>query len=91
MKEGTAADMATLGLINKFDNNVMLKAFKFLNDLTPAKITPERFPYYGHFYGAMGMHLLKQEFGEAKEYRDKTQAFIDGVQQELLKIQAADG
>jgi hypothetical protein len=91
MKEGTAAGIATLGLMKQFDTQVMVKGYQFLLDITPAGISAERFPYHGHFYGCMGMYLLGQEFKEAKEYREKTGAYIAAVQQELLAWQQEDG
>src|SRR5262249_55650259 len=62
MKEGTAAGVATLGLMKQFDTQVMVKGYKYLLKVTPAVISNERFPEYGHFYGCMGMRLLGQEF-----------------------------
>jgi hypothetical protein len=91
MKEGTAADVSTLGLMKKFDFTVMIKGYKFLLKLTPVAMSAERFPYYGHFYGAMGMHLLGQEYQQDKDFREKTGAYIAGTQKELLAWQAADG
>src|SRR5262249_2129289 len=44
MKEGTAAGVATLGLMKKFDTTVMVNGYKFLLKLTPAAISAERFP-----------------------------------------------
>src|SRR5437773_4557976 len=38
MKEGTAGDVATLGLMEQFDTTVMLKGYQFLLKLTPAAI-----------------------------------------------------
>src|SRR5205807_236945 len=55
MHEGTCGGMATLGLMKKFDNQVMIKAYEFLQKLTPGKISSANWPYYGHFYGCMGM------------------------------------
>src|SRR4029078_5934389 len=55
MKEGTAAGMATLGLMKKFDTEGMVKAHDFLQKVTPAGISAERLPFYGHFYGRLGM------------------------------------
>jgi hypothetical protein len=91
MKEGTAGDVATLGLMKQFDTNVMLKGYKFLLKVTPAGISAERFPYYGHFYGCMGMQLLGQEFKDDPEYREKTSGYITGVQKELLAWQQPNG
>lgn len=91
MKEGTAAGMATLGLMKKFDNEVMIKAHEFLQKVTPAGISQGSFPEYGHFYGVMGMHLLGKEFEDDKDYRDKTQGYIAGVHKELIGSQQADG
>jgi hypothetical protein len=91
MKEGTAAGMATLGLMKKFDNQVMIKAHEFLQKLTPAGISVERFPYYGHFYGCMGMLLLGKEFEDDKTFKEKTAAYIAGAQKDLISWQLADG
>jgi hypothetical protein len=91
MKEGTAADVATLGLMQKFDFPVMIKGYQFLVKLTPAVISNERFPYYGHFYGCMGMRLLGQEYRDDKAFRKGTSAYIAGVQKDLLAWQQQDG
>lgn len=91
MKEGTAAGMATLGLMKQFDTEVMLNAYQFLLKLTPAAISAERFPDYGHFYGCMGMQLLGQEFKDAKEFRDKTQGYITAAQKDVASWQQPDG
>jgi hypothetical protein len=91
MKEGTAADVATLGLMKQFDTDVMLKGYRFLQKLGPAVISAERFPYYGHFYGCMGMMLLGQEFKEDKRFREETSNYISGVYKDLLSWQGQDG
>jgi hypothetical protein len=91
MKEGTAAAVATLGLMQKFDFQVMINGYNFLLKTTPAVISNERFPYYGHFYGTMGMHLLWQEYKADKTFNAKTQGYIAQVQKELLPWQQKDG
>src|SRR5262249_7517204 len=91
MKEGTAAGVATLGLMKQFDTQVMLNGYKFLLNLTPAAISAERFPYYGHFYGCMGMQLLGQEFKDDPEYREQTQGYIAGAQQDRRAWQDKEG
>jgi len=91
MKEGTAAAVATLGLMQKFDFKVMVEGYKFLLKITPKTISNERFPYYGHFYGCMGMRLLYQEYKDDKEYSTKTTAYIVQTQKELLSWQGQDG
>ena len=88
MKEGSAADVATLGLMRKFDYAVMMNGHKFLLKITPATISKERFPYYGHFYGCMGMRLLGQEF---KSLRSKTQAYSTAAQKDVLSWQDKEG
>ncbi len=88
MKEGTAADVATLGLMRKFDYAVMMNGHKFLLKITPARISQERFPYYGHFYGCMGMRLLGQEF---KSLQDKTSAYIAAAQMDVVSWQDKEG
>jgi prenyltransferase beta subunit len=91
MKEGTAAGVATLGLMQKFDFDVMLRGYQFLLKITPATISNERFPYYGHFYGCMGMHLLWQEYKVDKNFREKTQGYIAAVQKDVLAWQDKEG
>lgn len=91
MKEGTASGVATLGLMRQFDTTVMLNGYKFLLKLTPAGISSERFPYYGHFYGCMGMQLLGQEFKEDKSYREKTQGYISAAHKDVASWQQKDG
>jgi hypothetical protein len=91
MKEGTAAGVATLGLMKQFDTAVMLNGYQFLLKLTPAAISNERFPYYGHFYGCMGMQLLGQEFKEDKATREKTEGYIAAVQKDMASWQTPEG
>jgi hypothetical protein len=91
MKEGTAAGVATLGLMKQFDTAVMLKGYQFLVKLTPAAISAERFPFYGHFYGCMGMQLLAQEFQGDQGFGDKTRAYIAGAHRDVISWQTADG
>ena len=91
MKEGTAAGVATLGLMKQFDTTVMVNGYKFLLKLTPAAISAERFPYYGHFYGCMGMQLLGEEFKDDKDFREKTKGYIDAAQKDVAGWQQPDG
>jgi hypothetical protein len=91
MRAGTAGDVATLGLMQKFDFPVMIKGYKFLVKLTPAGISRDNFVYYGHFYGCMAMRLLGQEYKDDKEFRENTAAYIAGVQKDLISWQTAEG
>jgi hypothetical protein len=91
MKEGTASGVATLGLMDKFDTAVMVKGYQFLLKVTPQVISNERFPYYGHFYGVMGMQLLGQEFKEDMEYRTKTEGYIRAALKDVMSWQGKDG
>ncbi len=50
-----------------------------------------QFPDYGHFYGCMGMHLLRQEFGGDEAYREQTSEYILASQQDVLSWQQEDG
>jgi hypothetical protein len=90
-KEGTAAAVATLGLMQKFDFDVMIKGYNFLLKITPKTISNERFPYYGHFYGIMGMRLLGQEYAADKTFRTNTGGYIAGAQKDLVGWQQKDG
>jgi len=95
MKGGTAADVATLGLMKKFDYDVMIKGYKFLLKFTPAAMSaphvPWYFPYYGHYYGTMGMQLLGEEYKDDKGFRTNTARYIADTQRELLAWQQKDG
>jgi hypothetical protein len=91
MKEGTAGGVATLGLMQKFDFPVMIKGYKFLLQITPATISAERFPYYGHFYGCMAMRLLGLEYKVDKDFREKTAAYLAAVHKDLLSWQHKEG
>jgi hypothetical protein len=88
MKEGTAGGVSTLGLMKKFDYAVMMNGYKFLLKITPHAISRERFPYYGHFYGIMGMRLLKQEF---RSFAEDIDAYVGGAQRDLIGWQKEDG
>jgi hypothetical protein len=77
--------------MQKFDFPVMIKGYQFLIKLTPAAISAERFPYYGHFYGSMGMRLLGQEYADDKSFREGTRNYIAGVQKDLVSWQGKDG
>ncbi|MDA1055810.1 MAG: terpene cyclase/mutase family protein [Planctomycetota bacterium] len=91
MKEGTAGGVATLGLMKKFDYSVMIKGYNFLLKITPATISQGQFPYYGQFYGCMGMHLLRQEFGGDEAYRENTSQYIAAAHKDMLSWQQEDG
>lgn len=95
MKGGTAAGVATLGLMKKFDFTVMINGYKYLLDFTPARMSaphqPWYFPYYGHYYGTMGMRLLGQEYQDDKAFRTNTARYIAETQKELLPWQQPDG
>jgi hypothetical protein len=92
MKEGTCADLATLALMQQFDNKVTIAAYKYLLDVTPGQISKDEYvPYYGHFYGCMGMRLLGEEFKDDKEFREKTRGYVVAVQRDLLAWQDKEG
>src|SRR5262245_5534917 len=91
MKEGTAAAVATLGLMQKFDFQVMINGYNFMQKTTQAVISRERFPYYGHFYGIMGMHLLYQEYKADKKFSEDTQTYIKAAQKDIVSWQGKDG
>jgi hypothetical protein len=92
MKEGTCADLATLALMQQFDSKVTIAAYKYLLGVTPAQISKDEYtPYYGHFYGCMGMQLLGDEFKDDKEIREKTRGYIAAVQRDLLAWQDKQG
>ena len=88
MKEGTGGGVATLGLMRKFDYAVMMNGYKFLLKITPHAISEAQWPYYGHFYGTMGMRLLGQEM---TSFKPKTDGYLDGAQSDIISWQREDG
>jgi hypothetical protein len=91
MKEGSAGAVATLGLMEKFDFQVMVNGYKYLLAIGPAGVSGGNFPEYGCFYSCTGMRLLGEEYKDDKDYHDKTAEFIVGVQKTLMSWQAKDG
>lgn len=95
MKGGTAAGVSTLALMKKFDFDVMINSYKYLLTFTPKGMAephvPWYFPYYGHYYGCMGMHLLSQEFKGDKEFGANTSRYIAETQKILVGWQEQDG
>jgi hypothetical protein len=77
--------------MQKFDFQVMINGYNYLLKITPTTISNERFPYYGHFYGIMGMRLLGQEYKDDKTFRENTGKYIAGAQRDLVSWQAAAG
>jgi hypothetical protein len=81
--------------MKKFDFTVTVKSYKYLLKFTPAAMAaphvPWYFPYYGHYYGCMGMHLLGQEFKDDKEFRTSTGGYIAATQKILVAWQEKDG
>ena len=87
MKEGTAAAIATLGLMQKFDFEVMIKGYHFLQQIKPDR----------HQQGAlsllrpllrlgMGMHLLYQEYKGDKQFETKNAGLYPGSPQRPARL-----
>ena len=72
-------------------DQVTPNGFNFLQKIKPEAISRGQFPYYGHFYGVMGMHLLWQEYKVDKNFSSKTKGYIGDVYKELLSWQEKDG
>ncbi|MBS3822128.1 MAG: terpene cyclase/mutase family protein [Phycisphaerae bacterium] len=88
MREGTVANISTLALMKKFDYRVMIRAYQFALKVKPDGISQASWPYYGHFYGAMGMRLLGEELGALRKDID---AYILRSQRYMLSWQQKDG
>lgn len=87
MKEGTAAGVATLALMKRFDYRVMVQGLDYLVKLGAEKMGAERFAYYGYFYAGMGMKLFGEEMGTTK----KTAPYLAAIEKTLLSWQEDDG
>lgn len=87
MKEGTAAGVATLALMKRMDYGVMIDGVGFIEKLGADGLATERFPYYGWFYGTMGMRLYGEEMAAEKT----TDPWIARAHALLAPWQAEDG
>jgi hypothetical protein len=87
MKEGTAAGIATLALMKRFDYDVMVQGQAFVRTTGAAAIGKERFPYYGWFYAVMGLALYGEEMGAS----EPAKAYAADVRGELLPWRDAEG
>jgi hypothetical protein len=87
MKEGTAAGVATLALMKKFDYEVTTRGVDFLLKLGADAMGRERFPYYGHLYATMGMTLFAEEMGAAP----KVAPYVEPARRDVLSWQAKNG
>ncbi|MBI5724732.1 MAG: terpene cyclase/mutase family protein [Planctomycetes bacterium] len=87
MQAGTAADVATLGLMGKFDYAVMTNGCNFMFKHKPVELCSS-FAYYAGFYTCMGMKLMGDEM---KSVRDKTGDYFLKMTKQLLEWQKTDG
>jgi hypothetical protein len=87
MKEGTAAGIATLALMKRFDFEVMVQGQTFVRKTGAAALAGDRFPYYGWFYAVMGLTLFGEEMGASED----AAAYARDVRTHLLPWRTADG
>ena len=73
---------------SKFDFSVMMNGYKFLQEIKPGSISRARFPYYGHFYGTVGMRLLGQEMTHLTQ---EIAGYQQATSKDLLSWQQEDG
>jgi hypothetical protein len=66
----------------------MMKGFGFLKTIKAGTISRERFPYYGHFYGVMGLNLLGQEMDHLKK---DIEVYVGDAFKDLLSWAREDG
>lgn len=64
MVAGTAGAISTLILMEKLDEKVLFEGLDFLKNKKVAGLAGSRFPYYGLFYGMMGMTVVHEEYGK---------------------------
>jgi len=88
MHPGTAAAVATLVLMHKLDEKVLLDALGFLDRITIQGIVQGGTPNYGTFYAAMAMTVIGEEYGEHMPIAGR---WTRGIEDTLLNNQAADG
>lgn len=88
MTSGTAAAVATLVLMQRLDEKVLLDALAFLERIRVQGILEGGHGQYGTFYAAMAMKVIGEEYGEHMPVAAK---WTRGVEDALLAEQRPDG
>lgn len=88
MRAGTAADVATLVLMQKLDEKVLFSALDFLKLCTVGGIANGSSGQYATFYAAMAMKVLGDEYGD---HLPLAAEWSRGLEANLLALRNLDG
>jgi hypothetical protein len=88
MIAGTAGALATLVLMSRLDEKVLMDAMKFLGNTKVAGLSADRFPDYALFYTMMAMTVIDEEYGKNKP---EAAAWIPEIRTFVVRSQKADG
>jgi hypothetical protein len=88
MNAGTAAAVATLVLMSKLDERVLLSGVKFLEQRGAAGIARAGQGQYGLFYSAMAMKVIAEEYGDHLPVAGK---WTREAEEQLLQLRQDDG
>ncbi|NUN49797.1 MAG: terpene cyclase/mutase family protein [Candidatus Brocadiae bacterium] len=88
MVAGTAGALATLVLMSRLDEKVLMDAIGYLGRQQVAGLAADRFPDYALFYVTMAMTVVNEEYGKLKP---EAAAWIPAVHEAVVASQREDG
>ena len=88
MSAGTAGAVATLVLMSKLDERVLLSGVKFLESKGVPGIALGGHGQYGLFYSAMAMKVIHDEYGDHLPVAGR---WTHGAEEQLLQLRLEDG
>ncbi|KAF0245977.1 MAG: hypothetical protein FD180_1120 [Planctomycetota bacterium] len=88
MVAGTSGALATLVLMQRLDEKVMIDAMGFLAKQKVEGLAKDRFPDYALFYAMMAMQVIDEEYGT---HKPEAKAWIPEIRDFVVKSQGEDG
>lgn len=88
MVAGTSGALATLVLMQRLDEKVLIDAMGFLAKQKVDGLSKDRFPDYALFYAMMAMQVIDEEYGE---HKPEAKAWIPSIREFIVKSQSEDG
>lgn len=88
MVAGTSGALATLVLMQRLDEKVLIDAMGFLGQQKVEGLAKDRFPDYALFYAMMAMQVIDEEYGE---HKPEAKAWIPKIRDFVVLAQREDG
>ncbi len=88
MVAGTSGALATLVLMQRLDEKVLIDAMGFLAKQQVEGLAKDRFPDYALFYAMMAMQVIDEEYGE---HKPEAKAWIPKIRDFVVKSQGENG